>query len=188
MTDLQKRNELFSEYLETLNPEQRAAVDRVEGPVLVIAGPGTGKTQLLAVRIGNILLNTDTKAPNILCLSFTDAGVHAMRQRLLGMIGPEAHRIPVHTFHGFCNRVIQDNMEYFGQGSLEPLTDLERIEIVRGLLSGLPVRHPLRSGRKDVYVYESQVRDLFANMKKEGWTPGFVLKKTDEFLRSLPTH
>ncbi|MFM8487374.1 MAG: UvrD-helicase domain-containing protein, partial [Bacteroidota bacterium] len=43
-------------------PEQRAAVDRVEGPVLVIAGPGTGKTQLLAVRIGNILLNTDTKA------------------------------------------------------------------------------------------------------------------------------
>jgi DNA helicase-2/ATP-dependent DNA helicase PcrA len=188
MTDLQKRNELFSEYLETLNPEQRAAVDRVEGPVLVIAGPGTGKTQLLAVRIGNILLNTDTKAPNILCLSFTDAGVHAMRQRLLGMIGPEAHRIPVHTFHGFCNRVIQDNMEYFGQGSLEPLTDLERIEIVRGLLSDLPVSHPLRSGRKDVYVYESQVRDLFTNMKKEGWTPGFVLKKTDEFLRSLPTH
>lgn len=188
MTDLQKRNELFSEYLETLNPEQRAAVDRVEGPVLVIAGPGTGKTQLLAVRIGNILLNTDTKAPNILCLSFTDSGVHAMRQRLLGIIGPEAHRIPVHTFHGFCNRVIQDNMEYFGQGSLEPLTDLERIEIVRMLLSGLPVSHPLRSGRKDVYAHELQVRDLFANMKKEGWTPGFVIKKTDEYLRSLPTN
>jgi DNA helicase-2/ATP-dependent DNA helicase PcrA len=188
MTDLHKRNELFSSFLNTLNAQQRAAVDRVEGPVLVIAGPGTGKTQLLAVRIGNILLETDAKAPNILCLSFTDAGVNAMRQRLLGIIGPEAHRIPVHTFHGFCNRVIQDNMEYFGQGSLEPLSDLERIEIVRELLSGLAVDHPLRSGKKDVFVYESQLRDLFSNMKKEGWTPGFVLKKTDEFLRSLPTH
>jgi DNA helicase-2/ATP-dependent DNA helicase PcrA len=101
MTDLHKRNELFSSFLNTLNAQQRAAVDRVEGPVLVIAGPGTGKTQLLAVRIGNILLETDAKAPNILCLSFTDAGVNAMRQRLLGIIGPEAHRIPVHTFHGF---------------------------------------------------------------------------------------
>ena len=48
--------------------------------------------------------------------------------------------------------------------------------------------HPLRSGRKDVFAYESQVRDLFANMKKEGWAPGFVIRKTDEFLRSLNGH
>lgn len=183
---LQQRNEAFRAFLQTLNPAQRQAVDHLEGPVLVIAGPGTGKTHLLTARIGNILLNTDARAQNILCLTFTDAGVHAMRKKLLERIGPEAHRTPIFTFHSFCNRVIQDNLEYFGQGNLEPLSDLERIEIIRDLLSELPVTHPLRAGKKDLFIYESQVRDLMSNMKKEGWTPGFVLKKTDEFLKGLP--
>lgn len=185
---LQQRNDAFRAFLETLNDAQRAAVDHLEGPVLVIAGPGTGKTHLLTARIGNILLNSDARAQNILCLTFTDAGVHAMRKKLLERIGPEAHRTPIFTFHSFCNRVIQDNLEYFGQGNLEPLSDLERIEIIRDLLSELPVTHPLRAGKKDLFIYESQVRDLMSNMKKGGWTPGHVLKKTDEFLKNLPEH
>ncbi|MBL7829164.1 MAG: ATP-dependent helicase [Saprospiraceae bacterium] len=186
MSDLQQRNEAFRQFLETLNPVQRAAVERLEGPVLVIAGPGTGKTHLLAARIGNILLRTDARAQNVLCLTFTEAGAFAMRRRLLERIGPEAHRAPIFTFHGFCNRVIQENQSYFGSGRLEPLSDLERIEIVRNLLIDTPVTHPLRAGRKDLFQFEKQVRDLFANMKKEGWTPGFVLRKTDEYLRALP--
>ncbi len=188
MTDLQQRNDAFREFLSTLNPAQRAAVEKTEGPVLVIAGPGTGKTHILAARIGNILLGTDARAQNVLCLTFTEAGANAMRQRLLQQIGPEAHRVPIFTFHGFCNRIIQENLEQFGSGGLEPLSDLERIEIVRDILSKLSVEHPLRAGRKDVFQYETQVRDLFSNMKKEAWTPGFVLKKTDEFLNGLTTN
>lgn len=188
MSELRQRNEAFKAFLETLNPAQRLAVEKIEGPVLVIAGPGTGKTHLLAARIGNILLNTDARAQNVLCLTFTDAGVNAMRKRLLERIGPEAHRTPVFTFHGFCNRVIQDNSESFGTGILEPLSDLERIEIVRELLAELPVSHPLRIGKKDPFLFESQLRDLFANMKKEGWTPGFVLRRCDEFVRGLPAN
>jgi DNA helicase-2/ATP-dependent DNA helicase PcrA len=188
MQELQIRNDSFREFLGTLNPAQRRAVDKTEGPVLVIAGPGTGKTHILAARIGNILLNSDARAQNVLCLTFTDAGANAMRKRLLDRIGPEAHRVPIFTFHGFCNRVIQENLEQFGSGGLEPLSDLERIEIVREILAKLPVTHPLRAGKKDVFQYESQVRDLFSNMKKEGWTPGFVLKKTDEFLQGLATN
>ena len=188
MTELQQRNKAFRDFLSTLNPAQRAAVEKTEGPTLVIAGPGTGKTHILAARIGNILLNTDARAQNILCLTFTDAGANAMRKRLLAQIGPEAHRVPIYTFHGFCNRVIQENTEHFGSGELEPLTDLERIEIVRELLTKLPVEDPLRAGYKDVFQCENQLRDLFSNMKKEGWTPGFVLKKTNEFLQGLPTN
>ena len=75
-------------------------------PVLVIAGPGTGKTHILASRIGHILMMTDTQPHNILCLTFTDAGVQAMRKRLLQLIGPEAHRVHVFTFHSFCNNII----------------------------------------------------------------------------------
>lgn len=188
MSTLQQRNDSFSALLDRLNTAQRRAVEQVEGPVLVVAGPGTGKTHILAARIGKILLETDARPQNILCLTFTDAGVTAMRERLLGMIGPDAHRVVISTFHGFCNRVIQENMELFGKGRLEPVTDLERIEIVRRLLAQLPPEHPLREGKKDIYQYENHLRDLFANMKKEGWTPGHVIKKANEFIDGLPVN
>ncbi len=187
-TDLHHRNTAFRQSLESLNPAQRQAVERIEGPVLVIAGPGTGKTHLLSARVGKILLDTDTRPQNILCLTFTDAGVSAMRARLLERIGPEAHRVPIQTFHAFCHRIIQENLEVFGRTNLEPLTELERIEIVRQLLSQLPSEHPLREGQKDVYQYESHLRDLFANMKKEGWTPAEVVEKTNTYLAGLPEH
>ncbi|MCB9306968.1 MAG: ATP-dependent helicase [Lewinellaceae bacterium] len=186
MSDLQARNDAFRAFLDTLNAAQRRAVEQTEGPVLVVAGPGTGKTHVLTARIGKILLDTDARSQNVLCLTFTDAGAHAMRQRLLERIGPEAHRVAISTFHSFCNRIIQEHLEYFGRGGLEPVTDLERIGIVRQLLSKLPPEHLLREGKKDVYRYETELRDLFATMKKEGWSPGFVLRRTDEFLSGLP--
>ncbi|MFZ1593276.1 MAG: UvrD-helicase domain-containing protein, partial [Chitinophagales bacterium] len=80
----------FTEAYSSLNDNQRKAVDTIEGPVLVVAGPGTGKTQILAVRIGKILMETDTLPDNILCLTYTDAGTIAMRKRLLDFIGPDA--------------------------------------------------------------------------------------------------
>src|SRR4026208_884417 len=95
----------FAEEYDRLNKEQRKAVDTIEGPVMVIAGPGTGKTQILAARIGKILLETDASPENILCLTFTDAGVIAMRRRLLQFIGPDAYKVHIHTFHSFCNEI-----------------------------------------------------------------------------------
>ncbi|MEI9809508.1 MAG: UvrD-helicase domain-containing protein [Bacteroidota bacterium] len=82
----------FKEEYNKLNEQQRKAVDTIEGPVMVIAGPGTGKTQILASRIGKILLETDALPQNILCLTYTDAGVVAMRKRLLGFIGSDAYK------------------------------------------------------------------------------------------------
>jgi DNA helicase-2/ATP-dependent DNA helicase PcrA len=176
----------FNSLLAGLNPAQRRAVDQIEGPVMVVAGPGTGKTHLLSARIGKILLETDARPQNILCLTFTDAGAGAMRRRLLEMIGPDAHRVPVYTFHAFCNRIIQENLDQFGRTDLEPLSDLERIETIRNLLEKLPADHPLRDGRRSVFHFERQLRNLFAAMKKEGWTPGHVRRVTEEFLTAIP--
>ena len=103
---LQKFNEIYNK----LNAAQKQAVDTIEGPVMVIAGPGTGKTQILGARIGKILLETDTQPDNILCLTYTDAGVIAMRKRLLSFIGPDAYKVNIGTFHAFCNDVIQENL------------------------------------------------------------------------------
>ena len=106
MQPINKYNENFRKALATLNENQLKAVNQIEGPVLVIAGPGTGKTQILAARIGKILLDTDAKPHNILCLTYTDAGAVAMRKRLFEFIGPEAYRVNIYTFHAFCNDII----------------------------------------------------------------------------------
>ena len=80
----------FSDRYHQLNVAQKQAVDTIEGPVMVVAGPGTGKTELLSVRVANILSKTDTLPENILCLTFTESGQAAMRERLVGIIGKDA--------------------------------------------------------------------------------------------------
>ena len=128
MSQRERLLEKFNREYNRLNPEQRKAVDQIEGPVLVIAGPGTGKTQILSVRIGKILLETDALPSNILCLTYTDAGVLAMRKRLLEMIGPDAYSVHLHSYHSFCNTVIQQNRHLFQQRDLQPVNELEQIQ------------------------------------------------------------
>ncbi|MBR9920395.1 MAG: ATP-dependent helicase [Bacteroidetes bacterium] len=181
-----KHEQQFTEILDGLNPAQRMAVDQIEGPVLVVAGPGTGKTHILAARIGKILRETDANPNNILCLTFTDAGVVAMRERLLKFIGPTAHRIHIFTFHSFCNKIIQDNLSLFGRHYLEPLDDLERIEIVREVLHDLPADHLMRRMAVGSYVYEQHLQDLFQHMKSEGWDEKMMLERIDAYIESLP--
>src|SRR5678810_1335992 len=122
--------EKFQEEYNRLNEHQKLAVDTIEGPVMVIAGPGTGKTQILSARIGKILLETDAQPYNILCLTYTEAGAIAMRKRILEFIGADAYKVNIYTFHAFCNEVIQDNLSLFEKISLDPISDLERIESV----------------------------------------------------------
>ncbi len=184
---IREYNKAFLDALEQLNPAQKEAVDEIEGPVLVIAGPGTGKTHILAARIGRILMETDTLAQNILCLTFTDAGVNAMRERLLSFIGPEAHRVHINTFHSFCNSVIQENLELFGRHDMEPISELEQIELFRKLIDGLDYDHPVKGQKNDPYTYERQLRDLMLRMKSENWSGDFVLNKIETYLSDLPT-
>src|SRR5215212_5491730 len=141
----------FNEQYEKLNEQQRKAVDTIEGPVMVIAGPGTGKTQILASRIGKILLDTDVSPDNILCLTYTDAGVVAMRKRLLQFIGPDAYKVSIYTFHAFCNDIIQENLSLFEKTSLNPISDLEKIQLYKTLIDNLPKNNILKRYRGDVY-------------------------------------
>ena len=141
----------FEEEFARLNEKQQLAVNTIEGPVMVIAGPGTGKTQILASRIGKILLDTDALPENILCLTYTDAGVVAMRKRLLQFIGPDAYKVNIYTFHAFCNDVIQENLSLFEKTALDPISDLERIELFKQLIDSFPKDNPLKRYRGDVY-------------------------------------
>ena len=184
----QDYNERFLATLEGLNTVQKQAVDQIDGPVLVVAGPGTGKTHILAARIGRILLETDAQPNNILCLTFTDAGVIAMRDRLLTFIGPEAHRVHINTFHSFCNAIIQDNLELFGKQDMEPLSELDRIDLIRNILDRLPMDHALRLGISDIYFYENHLYQLFQQMKMEDWSVEYIHQQIDFYLEDLPNN
>jgi DNA helicase-2/ATP-dependent DNA helicase PcrA len=168
------RNLGFAENLNKLNSSQRQAVETIDGPVLVVAGPGTGKTQLLAMRVANILDQTDTLPQSILCLTFTDSAAQNMRQRLRLLIGPEAQKVAVHTFHSLGTEVINQNPEYFFFGAgYEPADDLDKITIIEEILSTLEHSDPLRiSHREAGWTYRDEILGRIADLKQAGLTPG----------------
>ena len=152
---------------------------------MVIAGPGTGKTEILSLRIGYILKETDTPPGSILCLTYTDAAASEMRHRLIKYIGPEAYSIQVNTFHSFCNLVIQEaekpgqlhpssqrrfHFDYAGWHSLNLfiyLTDVERDsgshQVVVGTHKYKHVRDAIRPSLDDEEVerrFGAQIRTI----------------------------
>jgi len=126
---------IFNQRYEKLNDEQKKAVDQIDGPVLVIAGPGSGKTELLSLRVANIMRLTDTLPSSILCLTFTDSASINMRKRLAGLIGQDAYKVAIHTFHSFGSEIINKNPEYFYQGaSFNPADELVQYKIIEQIL------------------------------------------------------
>lgn len=186
MPSKQEQLNKFNTEYNRLNEQQKRAVDTIEGPVMVIAGPGTGKTQILSARIGKILLDTDTQPQNILCLTYTDAGVIAMRKRILDFIGADAYKVNIYTFHAFCNDVIQDNLGLFEKTALDPISDLQRIDLFKQLIDSFPKNHPLKRYRGDVYYEINNLQNLFSTMKREGWTASFINERISAYINALP--
>lgn len=172
----------FEIIYQQLNHEQQEAVNTLYGPVLVIAGPGTGKTQILSARIGKILLDTDYLPENILCLTYTDAGRVAMRKRLQEMIGADAYRVNIHTFHSFCNQIIQENVNLFQKNTLDPISDLERVDLMKRIIDGFKQDNPLKRYRSDVYFDMDRLLRLISTMKKEGWSSDTIRNHIQQHL------
>jgi len=163
-------NTEFETLYKSLNKGQKEAVDTIDGPVMVIAGPGTGKTTILTLRIANILKETDTAPENILALTFTEAGVRAMRKKLISVIGTTGHQVQIYTFHGFCNEIINRFPEYFGNvigGS--SITEVERIQVVEKILD--ESKYEYIKLHIDPYFYVSKILSEISNLKREGFTP-----------------
>jgi DNA helicase-2/ATP-dependent DNA helicase PcrA len=130
-------------------------------------------------------METDAAPENILCLTYTDAGVVAMRKRVLSFIGPDAYKVNIYTFHAFCNDIIQENLSLFEKTSMDPISDLEKIELYKQLIDGFGKDHPLKRYRGDVYFEINSLQSLFSTMKREGWTPEFINKRIDEYIDCL---
>jgi DNA helicase II / ATP-dependent DNA helicase PcrA len=157
----------YQQAFASLNAAQRKAVTTTEGPVLVIAGPGTGKTQLLTTRAAHILQTTDAQAHNILCLTFTDSAAHNMRERLSGLIGGEAHKVHIGTYHSFGSDLIRRFPDFFTDfAEREPVDDLDTDQIIRQILAALAYDNPLAS---DIYLRD--IKQIISEAKQGNLSP-----------------
>jgi DNA helicase-2/ATP-dependent DNA helicase PcrA len=171
-----------------LNQKQKKAASHIDGPMLVLAGPGTGKTQIIAVRIAEILEKTQLDPHNILCLTFTESGVVAMRKRLIQIIGNAAYYVRIHTFHSFCNDVIRSFPEKFiFTRELEALTDVERVQIFKHLIDSLKADSPLKPFGAP-YLYQRDLMFAIQNLKRENVSPEQLTKVLDETADFIKSH
>ncbi len=166
---------IFEEKYKKLNKAQKEAVDTIEGPVMVVAGPGTGKTTILTLRIANILKKTDNPASGILALTFTDAGAKVMRMKLREIIGNRADDVRIHTFHGFSSSVIAEFPEHFVHLSRsKQITDIEAESILREILKNKKYSKLRPLGDTDFYL--NKILGAIGDSKKEAWSPETVRK------------
>lgn len=172
-------NEDFEKTLNQLNDKQKQAVDTIEGPVVVVAGPGTGKTKILTVRIANILKKTDTSPENILALTYTTAGVISMREKLIEIIGDRAYRVNIFTFHAFCEHIIKEFSFYFEKlEGFRVIEALERVEIIENIIDKNNFEHLVSFN--DKFSFLNKIAKGILAIKGDGLSPL-------DFINSLPT-
>lgn len=162
----------FASRYQKLNQAQKKAVDTIDGPVMVIAGPGTGKTELLSMRVANILKKTDTLPQNILCLTFTESGAAAMRARLVGLMGKDAYKVAIHTFHSFGTEIINTHPAFFYQGAeFRPADELSSYEVLYSIFDKLPLNSPLAGKLNDEFTHLRDTQTAISELKRSGLTP-----------------
>lgn len=162
-----------------LNEQQKRAVDTIEGPVAVIAGPGTGKTQVVAMRTAMILQQTDVHPSNILLLTFSVSGAAAMRNRLRSLIGSDAYRVRIDTIHGFCNSIIQDHPTIFEEwNALQQASDADRVRILHTCIDECMPNLSVVN-RKSPYRRSKEILDRISQLKRENKTSEDVQTAAD---------
>lgn len=178
----------FDQAYEALNAGQKEAVDSIEGPVLVVAGPGTGKTQLLSMRAANILKLTDAEPSNVLCLTFTNKAALNMRERLQKLAGPDARKVVVRTFHSFAAEIMNQYPDYFWSGArLSVAPDAVQEDIIQSILSELPLDNPLASVFAGSFTALPGVKDALKLAKEAGLKPDELRLIVNENLAYIDT-
>lgn len=145
-----------------LNQKQKEAVEYLSGPLLVLAGPGTGKTQLLSEKVAFILKNVDVNPENILCLTFTESGQRNMRERMKTMIGREALKVNVGTYHAFGQEILTQYKNFspdYTRQLDQAIDEVTQFKIVKNLQAKLPARDILTGDRiKDIIATISEAK------------------------------
>ena len=162
---------IMNSILDTLNKEQRAAAEAIDGPVMVFAGAGTGKTKTLIARIINMIQNHNIKPYNILAITFTKKATAEMRERLSLHLSKEiASKVHISTIHSLCNRILRRYITLIGyEKDFEIIDDEEMLKILNEIYKNDKIDRKLFSPRamiKMIGDYKNGLRPL-KNKEKE---------------------
>jgi DNA helicase II / ATP-dependent DNA helicase PcrA len=161
-------------YLANLNPAQREAVLHTEGPLLVIAGAGSGKTRVLTHRVAHLISAIGVKPNEILAITFTNKAAGEMRERLMTMLGPVARAIWILTFHSACGRILRSEAERLGYKSNFTIYDsADQVRLVKQCLEELE-KDPKRFVPRGVHAQIS-------NAKNQLVTPAMYAERISSF-------
>lgn len=168
-----------------LNAKQKQAVETVVGPVMVVAGPGTGKTQILSHRVANILENYDVNPEDIVCLTFTDAGASEMLNRVEKLIGEVGRNVRISTIHSFCSELILSNSDRFGNQP-KVISTAARYEILKEVMDKHILEgNPLFKNSGDRYSSKNQLLDLYYRMKRQNFDSEDIQSEIKEYLKAI---
>jgi DNA helicase II / ATP-dependent DNA helicase PcrA len=153
------------DYLDGLNPDQRAAVEAIEGPVLVLAGAGTGKTRVLTTRLAHILATGKARPWELLAVTFTNKAAREMRERIGAIIGPEAEGLRwLGTFHSVAAQILRRHAELVGLKSNYTILDTDDQERL--------IKQVLEAENIDAKRWTPKhLAGLIDHWKNRGWTP-----------------
>ncbi|HWN20731.1 MAG TPA: UvrD-helicase domain-containing protein [Gaiellaceae bacterium] len=161
-------------YLAGLNPAQREAVLHTEGPLLVIAGAGSGKTRVLTHRVAHLITAVGVKPNEILAITFTNKAAGEMRERLMTMLGPVARAIWILTFHAACGRMLRSEAERLGYKSNFTIYDSQdQVRLVKQVLDDLD-KDPKRFVPRGIHAQIS-------NAKNQLVTPAMYRERVASF-------
>src|SRR5262252_4069895 len=147
------------QYLADLNAAQRHAVLSTEGPLLVIAGAGSGKTRMLTHRVAHLLATQGVKPNEILAITFTNKAAGEMRERLERMLGPIARAIWILTFHAACGRILRREAQRLGYRSTFTIYDqADQVRLVKQCLEELE-RDPKRFVPRGIHSQISNAKN-----------------------------
>lgn len=150
------------ELLGGLNDEQRQAVQTTDGPLLIVAGAGSGKTRVLTHRVAYLLRDKRVTPWNILAITFTNKAAREMKERISAMVGPEAEDIWISTFHAMCVRILRRDIERIGYSSNFTILDADdQLTVIKQVLQEYNI-DPKKFDPKAIRAQISGAKNLLA--------------------------
>jgi DNA helicase II / ATP-dependent DNA helicase PcrA len=180
-------------YLESLNESQRAAVEATEGPVLVLAGAGTGKTRVLTTRLGHILMTGKARPAELLAVTFTNKAAREMKDRISALIGRPVEGWWLGTFHALAARLLRRHAEVVGLSPNFTILDTDdQIRLLKQLLAAEDIdekKWPARSLLAAIERWKDRglTPDKVTSAEQSDYAEGFALKLYRAYQERLRT-
>src|SRR5262247_1263090 len=162
------------QFLETLNPEQREAVLHIKGPLLILAGAGSGKTRVITSRVAYLVGDGHAKPEEVLAVTFTNKAAEEMRARVEALLGSDCSRMWVSTFHSLCARLLRREAPAIGLSRDFVIYDSsDQLTVVKQALKALQIDDAFvqpRAALSRISQAKNRMESPSVSLESDGWS------------------